>query len=114
MTPAGIVPAAVRVGDEGDGHELPLGSAYRTATTMGEQQYRAVLDAEVGEGRRFVENVPAAELQHEVVVKLGFGKECLERPYFHGEQRLLRRHDEAHGVPDLGHLHTNGDARCTR
>src|SRR3954462_3859456 len=112
MSPTGIVPTAVRVGDKGYGHEARLASAYRTATTMREQQDRAVFDAEIGEWRRFVEDVPAAELQHEITVHLRLGKECLERPHLDGEHRLSRRHDEAHGVPNLGHLDANGESRC--
>ena len=49
MPPAGIVPAAVRAGDEGYGHSAPPASAYRTATTMSKQQDGSVLDAKVGE-----------------------------------------------------------------
>lgn len=49
MAPTGIVPTTVSVGDEGYGHSAPPASAYRTATTMSEQQDRSVLDAEVSE-----------------------------------------------------------------
>src|SRR2546423_1502514 len=88
-----------------------LRSAHRSAAPVRQQEYRTVPDSELGERRRFVENLPTAELEHEIGVELGLGEERLECADFHGEDRFPRRGDDSHGVPDLRHLDAKRDAR---
>src|SRR5690348_378979 len=122
MAPARIVPAAIGIRDEGDGHAIRCSvpaqtpndnvpSANGSASAMSKEQDRAVADAEVREGSGFVENLPAPKLEDEITVHLRLGEERLERAHFHGEQWLARGDEDSHRVPDLRHLDPNGDAR---
>ena len=61
---------------------------------MSEQQDRSVLYAQLRDRRRFVEDLPAAELDDEIVMQLGFREKGLECPHLHREQRLARSDDE--------------------
>src|SRR5689334_10894437 len=84
-------------------------SADGSPPAVRQQEDRPVHDADLSERSALVENLPAAQLEHEVGVQLGFGEERLERALLDRDHRLVRRHRESDGVPDLGHLDANRD-----
>src|SRR6185437_15138035 len=84
-------------------------SADRAPAAVREEENRPVDDAGVGERRGLVENLPTAQLDHEILVHRRLGKERLEGAHLDGEHGLGRRDDDADDVPDLGHLDANRD-----
>src|SRR5512143_621612 len=78
---------------------------------MRQQQNRPVDDAGLAKRRALVEYLPAAQLEHEILVHLRFGKERLERGDLYGEYALRRLARDAHYVPHLRHLDPDRDRR---
>src|SRR5215208_5590339 len=84
-------------------------SANRTPAAMRQQQNGAVDDPGVGERSCLVQNLPTAQLQHEVFMTLGFREQRFERACLDGEHGLTRRDDDRDDVPHLRHLDADRD-----
>src|SRR6185437_3284301 len=128
VTPSGIVPAAVGMRDERNGHAAPLrrrggaparGRGWRYHSPNGapapirQQKDRAVLRARLREHLMLVEYFEAAQLE-DVVPLIGARHERAERGDLHREHALGGLCLDANRVPDLGDLDAQRERRSAR
>jgi len=111
MVPTGVVPAAVGMGNEGDGHAARCFLSHRLSPALYEKKNRAVTNSGGVETHALIENLEAVQ-PHDILIRIDANRiQYMECGSLGRNHRLRRRCIEANGIPKLRNLDTKVEYR---